>query len=48
MSEMDDKICTKVIDIDLSEVESIRRQLPLISARREDVYELKKRKTEVV
>lgn len=48
VSEMDDKICTKVIDIDLSEVESIRRQLPLISARREDVYELKKRKTEVV
>lgn len=48
VSEMDEKVCAKVIDIDLREVESIRRQLPLISARREDVYELKKRKTEVV
>lgn len=43
VSEMDEKVCAKVIDIDLREVENIRRQLPLMTARREDVYELKKR-----
>ena len=37
----DEKECFDVIDIDLNEVENIRKQLPLISARRNDVYTLK-------
>ena len=37
----DEKECFDVIDIDLNEVENIRKQLPLISARRCDVYTLK-------
>ena len=36
-----EKECFDVIDIDLNEVENIRKQLPLISARRCDVYTLK-------
>ena len=36
----DEKECFDVIDIDLNEVENIRKQLPLISARRCDVYTL--------
>ena len=32
--------CVKVIDLDLNEVESIRNQLPLLSARRTDIYTL--------
>ena len=37
----DEKECFDVIEIDLNEVENIRKQLPLISARRNDVYTLK-------
>ena len=37
----DEKECFDVIDIDLNEVENIRKQLPLISARRCDIYTLK-------
>ena len=32
--------CVKVIDLDLNEVDSIRNQLPLLSARRTDIYTL--------
>ena len=34
----DEKACNVVVDIDLNEVQSIRKQLPLMSARRTDVY----------
>ena len=37
----DEKECFDVIDINLSEVKSIRNQLPLISARRTDIYIMK-------
>ena len=30
-----------VVEIDLTKVDSIRRQLPILSARREDLYELR-------
>ena len=36
-----DKECFDVIDINLDEVENIRKQLPLLSARRNDVYCIK-------
>ena len=36
----------KVIDLDLSEVQSIRNQLPLLSARRKDIYTLSLNKRE--
>lgn len=39
-----EKECFDVIDIDLNEVENIRKQLPLISARRCDVYTIKENK----
>ncbi len=42
VSEMDEIPEYRVIDIDLSETERVRAQLPLLSARREDVYTLKK------
>ena len=37
----DEKECFNVIDIDLNEVENIRKQLPLLSARRCDIYTIK-------
>ena len=36
-----EKECYDVIDIDLSEINSIRQQLPLLSARRNDIYTIK-------
>ena len=36
-----EKECYDVIDIDLSEINSIRQQLPLLSARRDDIYTIK-------
>ena len=36
-----EKECYDVIDIDLSEINSIRQQLPLLSTRRNDIYTIK-------
>ena len=41
LSEMDASEAAAVIDIDLSETDRIRGELPLLSARREDVYQLR-------
>ena len=41
LSEMDEKEGAALTDIDLSEIARIRRQLPLLSARRTDLYTLK-------
>ncbi|MGM9662124.1 MAG: carbon-nitrogen hydrolase family protein [Oscillospiraceae bacterium] len=35
------EVCTQIVELDLSQVESIRRQLPILSARRTDLYELR-------
>lgn len=40
VAEMDEKPGIQITDIDLSEVESVRKQLPVLSARRTDVYQL--------
>lgn len=41
ISEMDKVPESRVLDIDITETERVREQLPLLSARREDVYALK-------
>ncbi|MDO4478828.1 MAG: carbon-nitrogen hydrolase family protein [Lachnospiraceae bacterium] len=40
VSEMDERAGGKITDIDITECERIRVQLPILSARREDVYRL--------
>lgn len=41
LSEMDEKEGTRTVDLDLDEIEKIRSQLPLLYARRTDIYSLK-------
>ena len=45
LARADEKSCTLYAEIDLDEVESTRRQLPLLSARRQDVYTIKENET---
>lgn len=33
--------CTQIVELDLDKVESVRRQLPILSARRTDLYEIR-------
>ena len=40
ISEMDEVPESRVLDLDITETERVREQLPLLSARREDVYTL--------
>lgn len=42
VSEMDEKENMTITDIDLEDVSRIRQQLPLMSARRTDMYELRR------
>ncbi|MBO5785172.1 MAG: hypothetical protein J6R05_03790, partial [Bacteroidaceae bacterium] len=43
VSELDEGEHVAVIDLDLTRVAAIRRQLPILSARREDLYEIKEK-----
>ncbi|MBR5572246.1 MAG: carbon-nitrogen hydrolase family protein [Oscillospiraceae bacterium] len=43
VSELDEGEHIAVTDLDLSRVSAIRRQLPILSARREDLYEIKEK-----
>ena len=43
VSELDEKEHVAVTDLDLSRIAAIRRQLPILSARREDLYEIKEK-----
>lgn len=43
MTQMDEKPGIQVTELDLDRVEAIREQLPLLSARRTDLYELKEK-----
>ena len=43
VSELDEGEHVAVTDLDLSRVAAIRRQLPILSARREDLYEIKEK-----
>ena len=47
LAQMDEKEGYQLLDIDLSKVESVRAQLPLINHRRTDLYELKLKNDEV-
>lgn len=42
LSEMDEKEGINIIDVDLANINRVRHQLPLMSARRTDMYELKR------
>ena len=43
VAQMDEKPGIQVTELDLDRVEAIREQLPLLSARRTDLYELKEK-----
>ena len=43
ISEMDENPDARVTEIDLAQVDRIRRQLPLLSARRDDLYTLRRK-----
>lgn len=43
VTQMDEKPGIQVTELDLDRVEAIREQLPLLSARRTDLYELKEK-----
>jgi predicted amidohydrolase len=43
VSELDEGEHVAITDLDLSRVSTIRRQLPILSARREDLYEIKEK-----
>ena len=43
VAQMDEKPGIQIMEIDLDRVEAIREQLPLLSARRTDLYELKEK-----
>ena len=43
VTHLDEKEAVAITDLDLSRVSAIRRQLPLLSARREDLYEIREK-----
>ena len=40
LSRCGGEVCTQIVDLDLSKIESVRRQLPILRARRTDIYEI--------
>lgn len=44
LMQMDEKEQVKITELDLDEVDRVRRELPLLSARREDLYEIRERR----
>ena len=43
LTRCDGEECTQIVELDLTKVDSVRRQLPILSARRTDIYEMREK-----